>query len=106
MPDVTDLQRYVLQYLCENDRLDSDDGRKAAGATARDIADRSNDWYAPAAITRCLNGLARATTGNADHAPRPPYVREVKGLPALPLTGKYRQWVATPDGANAIGWDP
>lgn len=100
---MTDLQRYLLSRLCEEGHVDpADGGRRGSGATARALAERSAGWYGNATIVRCLNALCRPTTGNADHEPRAAWTRQVEA-PFAPQTGPGRQWVATPDGAAAIG---
>jgi hypothetical protein len=91
-PGLTPLQRFIIQALVEDLRVDPDDGsRLGIGLTAQELADRSGGWYGNPTIVRALNALCRAS-----------WARQVDA-PGVPTVGPRRQWVATPDGAAQVG---
>ncbi len=103
---MTALQRHILGYLCARALVDPDGGEpRAAGATAADLAGSEclgGFTYGRPTVVRCLNAMCRSTSGNADHEPRPAWVRQVHA-PDVPTAGPGRQWVATSAGAAALG---
>lgn len=90
---VTPLQAHILLFLRDHGHVDT-----TSGSTAREIAEASGGQHTPASTTRSLTALSLPTAGNADHPPRPAWIRQVHG-PEIPAAGPGRQWVATTDGA-------
>ena len=109
---MTDLQQFILSVLVEDGKVDPDVQSSIPvllghGLTAKAIAERSDGYYGLPTVVRALNAMCKPTVGNADNAPRGPWCRQITGEIAratgVPENGPRREWVATPEGAAAVG---